>query len=55
MSRLLITGAAGNMGRLLRPLLRRDDRVLRLTDLTEQGATEHRNHRPEGARWIAAR
>jgi uronate dehydrogenase len=34
-SRLLITGAAGNMGRLLRPLLRRDDRVLRLADLTE--------------------
>jgi uronate dehydrogenase len=34
-SRLLITGAAGNMGQLLRPLLRDDDRVLRLTDLTE--------------------
>jgi uronate dehydrogenase len=34
-TRLLITGAAGNMGRLLRPLLRRDDRVLRLTDLAE--------------------
>jgi NAD(P)-dependent dehydrogenase (short-subunit alcohol dehydrogenase family) len=34
-SRLLMTGAAGNMGRLLRPLLRRDDRVLRLADLTE--------------------
>jgi uronate dehydrogenase len=34
-TRLLITGGAGNMGRLLRPLLRRDDRVLRLADLTE--------------------
>jgi uronate dehydrogenase len=33
--RLLITGAAGNMGRLLRPLLRRDDRVLRLADRVE--------------------
>jgi uronate dehydrogenase len=33
--RLLITGAAGNMGRLLRPLLRREGRVLRLADLTE--------------------
>jgi nucleoside-diphosphate-sugar epimerase len=31
--RLLITGAAGNMGRLLRPRLRRDDRVLRLADI----------------------
>jgi uronate dehydrogenase len=34
-NRLLITGAAGNMGRLLRPLLRRDDRVLRLADRVE--------------------
>ncbi|WP_240942784.1 NAD-dependent epimerase/dehydratase family protein [Planosporangium thailandense] len=33
--RLLITGAAGNMGRLLRPLLRRDGRVLRLADVVE--------------------
>jgi uronate dehydrogenase len=33
MSRLLITGAAGNMGRLLRPLLRRDRRMLRLLDI----------------------
>jgi nucleoside-diphosphate-sugar epimerase len=33
--RLLITGAAGNMGRLLRPLLRREGRALRLADLTE--------------------
>src|SRR6266540_1273813 len=33
MSRLLITGAAGNMGRLLRPLLRRDGRILRLLDI----------------------
>jgi nucleoside-diphosphate-sugar epimerase len=33
--RLLVTGAAGNMGRLLRPLLRRDDRVLRLADRVE--------------------
>jgi nucleoside-diphosphate-sugar epimerase len=30
-----MTGAAGNMGRLLRPLLRRDGRVLRLSDVTE--------------------
>jgi nucleoside-diphosphate-sugar epimerase len=30
-----MTGAAGNMGRLLRPLLRRDDRILRLADLSE--------------------
>jgi uronate dehydrogenase len=35
MSRLLITGAAGNMGRLLRPLLRREDRVLRLADIAD--------------------
>jgi len=34
-NRLLITGAAGNMGRLLRPLLRRDDRVLRLADVAD--------------------
>jgi uronate dehydrogenase len=34
-SRLLITGAAGNMGRLLRPLLRAEDRVLRLADVVE--------------------
>jgi uronate dehydrogenase len=33
MTRLLITGAAGNMGRLLRPLLRRDGRTLRLLDI----------------------
>jgi uronate dehydrogenase len=33
MSRLLITGAAGNMGRLLRPLLRREGRMLRLLDI----------------------
>jgi nucleoside-diphosphate-sugar epimerase len=33
MKRVLITGAAGNMGRLLRPLLRRQDRVLRLADI----------------------
>ncbi|HEV7896262.1 MAG TPA: NAD(P)-dependent oxidoreductase [Planosporangium sp.] len=33
MSRLLITGAAGNMGRLLRPLLRVPGRVLRLADV----------------------
>lgn len=31
--RILITGAAGNVGRLLRPLLARPDRVLRLLDL----------------------
>jgi len=34
-NRLLITGAAGNMGRLLRPLLRHDDRILRLGDIVE--------------------
>jgi uronate dehydrogenase len=34
-SRLLITGAAGNMGHLLRPLLRRDGRILRLADIAE--------------------
>jgi nucleoside-diphosphate-sugar epimerase len=34
-SRLLITGAAGNMGRLLRPVLRTEGRVLRLADVTE--------------------
>jgi nucleoside-diphosphate-sugar epimerase len=33
-SRLLITGAAGNIGRRLRPLLRRDDRILRLADIS---------------------
>jgi uronate dehydrogenase len=32
--RLLMTGAAGNMGRLLRPLLRREGRVLRVADIT---------------------
>jgi uronate dehydrogenase len=35
MSRLLVTGAAGNMGRLLRPLLRVPGRVLRLADVVE--------------------
>src|SRR5205814_1685771 len=34
-SRLLMTGAAGNMGRLLRPFLRRDELVLRLADVVE--------------------
>jgi uronate dehydrogenase len=34
-NRLLITGAGGNMGRLLRPLLRRDDRILRLADIVD--------------------
>ena len=33
--RLLITGAAGNMGRLLRPLLRAEGRALRLADVVE--------------------
>jgi uronate dehydrogenase len=33
MSRLLITGAAGNMGQMLRPLLRRESRILRLLDV----------------------
>ena len=32
--RILITGAAGNMGTLLRPRLRADGRTLRLLDLT---------------------
>jgi len=35
MTRLLITGAAGNMGAMLRPLLRRPDRTLRLFDIAE--------------------
>ncbi|WP_345631223.1 NAD-dependent epimerase/dehydratase family protein [Rugosimonospora acidiphila] len=35
--RLLMTGAAGNMGQLLRPLLRREGRIVRLADLTEVG------------------
>src|SRR3982751_1759299 len=34
-NRLLITGAAGNMGRLLRPLLRHEDRILRLADIAD--------------------
>jgi uronate dehydrogenase len=34
-NRLLITGAAGNMGRLIRPLLRREDRILRLADIAD--------------------
>jgi uronate dehydrogenase len=34
-NRLLITGASGNMGSLLRPLLRRDGRVLRLADIAD--------------------
>src|SRR5262249_16221567 len=33
--RILITGAAGNMGTMLRPMLRRDDRVLRLADIVD--------------------
>jgi nucleoside-diphosphate-sugar epimerase len=33
--RLLVTGAAGNMGRLLRPLLSREGRIVRLADLVE--------------------
>lgn len=37
MTRLLITGAAGNMGRMLRPLLRRDGRTLRLLDIAPIG------------------
>jgi uronate dehydrogenase len=39
-SRLLITGAGGNMGRLLRPLLRRDDRTLRLADIADVAEIE---------------
>jgi nucleoside-diphosphate-sugar epimerase len=35
LNRLLLTGAAGNMGRVLRPLLRREGRVLRVADLVE--------------------
>lgn len=34
--RLLVTGAAGNMGRLLRPRLARPGRTLRLVDVTRQ-------------------
>jgi uronate dehydrogenase len=34
-NRILITGAAGNMGSMLRPMLRRADRVLRLADIVE--------------------
>ena len=34
--RLLVTGAAGNMGRLLRPRLARPGRILRLVDVGEQ-------------------
>jgi uronate dehydrogenase len=33
--RILITGAAGNMGGMLRPMLRRDDRILRLADIVD--------------------
>ncbi|MFC9436641.1 NAD-dependent epimerase/dehydratase family protein [Nocardia sp. NPDC057030] len=35
MTRILITGAGGGIGTLMRPRLRRPDRVLRLLDLTE--------------------
>src|SRR5689334_14269655 len=35
LNRLLVTGASGNMGRVLRPLLRREGRILRLADLAE--------------------
>lgn len=35
--RLLITGAAGQMGQLLRPLLRRPNRALRLADIRDIG------------------
>ncbi|WP_033294344.1 NAD-dependent epimerase/dehydratase family protein [Amycolatopsis jejuensis] len=38
--RVLITGAAGVVGTLMRPRLRRPDRVLRLLDLAEQPAAE---------------
>src|SRR5207248_5730597 len=34
-NRILITGAAGNLGTMLRPRLRRDDPVLRLADIVE--------------------
>lgn len=34
-SRLLITGAAGNMGKMLRPLLRKPGRTLRLFDIAD--------------------
>jgi uronate dehydrogenase len=34
--RLVVTGAAGNMGRLLRPRLARPGRTLRLVDIAEQ-------------------
>lgn len=35
LNRLLVTGASGNMGRVLRPLLRREGRILRVADLAE--------------------
>ncbi|MEU7141813.1 NAD(P)-dependent oxidoreductase [Nocardia sp. NPDC046473] len=35
MARILITGAGGGIGTLMRPRLRRPDRILRLLDLTE--------------------
>ncbi|HEX3792586.1 MAG TPA: NAD(P)-dependent oxidoreductase [Pseudonocardiaceae bacterium] len=38
--RILITGAAGGVGRLMRPRLRRPDRVLRLLDITAPAPAE---------------
>jgi len=38
--RILITGAAGGMGRLMRPRLRRDGRVLRLLDVADPAPAE---------------
>src|SRR5882757_3862224 len=38
--RILITGAAGGMGRLMRPRLRRDGRVLRLLDVAAPAPAE---------------
>lgn len=43
-ARILITGAAGGLGTLLRPRLTREDRVLRLLDIAELPAAEQDEH-----------
>ena len=40
MQRILVTGAAGGMGRLMRPRLRREGRVLRLLDVVAPAPAE---------------